>query len=271
MSQFSESKIKRDDSGRFAEKPPAPEADGVELRDSDLDDRAVVAAQRRIDRALAADDNDEIDEASLQYIAAGARRRFPTAAYAELDYDGDEGSRVITELYDSERQPVPGAAEYLDDIYVEGDDHDVNMMSCASNIRGEIGGMDSWPGEYQRVKVVDFAAVDARNPEPGSVGHFEAAAARAEKASAKVEAAKVEESRARAGLATSMLRMGGGEPSKVRFAPEKGGMLRMDAVTFADGSVRKLQDRPDYAGFHHKLLDDHGPDHGYEADIAAFD
>ena len=47
MSQFSESKIRRDASGQFAEKPPAPEADGVELSTAGSSDPASLVRNAR--------------------------------------------------------------------------------------------------------------------------------------------------------------------------------------------------------------------------------
>lgn len=89
MTQFDESKIKRDDDGRFAEKPPAPEEIGVELASADgpaepalspegrtlagMDAPATTEAQKRLPGAVISDERPK-DEAMAAFAGHGAQQ-----------------------------------------------------------------------------------------------------------------------------------------------------------------------------------------------------
>ena len=97
MSQFDESKIRRDGSGKFAEKPPAPEANGVELSAPDP-----AAGKHRASaetyRALADDLRAQIDTATIEmskHQLAQYAAENPEVVSVELGTgSGDSGGRV---------------------------------------------------------------------------------------------------------------------------------------------------------------------------------
>ena len=111
MSQFDESKIKRGDDGKFAEKPPAPEAEDIELDDDDGEIGDPVVRQRLWDRMedYYGVDQDEVDQRSAEVVSYAFRNKYPDARYL-VARDYGEGL-AVDEVYRRDGTEIEGACD----------------------------------------------------------------------------------------------------------------------------------------------------------------
>ena len=170
MSQFDESKIRRDGSGQFAEKPSAPEADGVDLgaghKMTDLD--AELVHQHSSHATMCREAYEELEgrmkrereRAFHSDVTVMALRDFPQHRYAEISY----GTNLDNQLTGSISRVTNDPGDW--DADVDPDDIDEDTLP---SIRVDNG---DFPMSEYRVPghrgFIDLDAVReaARRPSP---------------------------------------------------------------------------------------------------------
>ena len=110
MSQFSESKIRRDGSGQFAEKPPAPEAEGVDLAEPTMSEDARSIQSALVERGWSKDAATPDPDGSISVThSATSRRGYETGGSSiSMSKDEDGTWKVERDSYSVEHDYYAG-------------------------------------------------------------------------------------------------------------------------------------------------------------------
>lgn len=249
MSQhFDESQHVRDPKGQFADKGPAAEDASVDLSPDSPDEglAEVHRMDREMARALESDDDERVGDASAAFVAAAIRRRFPEAAYAELETDEETGIESVSAIYDADRDEIDGSDEYLEYPGPDWDSYDEAMQVTAGSV-GYSDAVEAWPRQHgkQYDRVINLDRALAKFPAPGTAEHLAAAMARQDRRREAVEKAQVQLERDRTRTAMAVVRLVSPQARSVELRPMTGGRMRVATMVRADGSRRDLREDPD--------------------------